>query len=472
MMPLVANSVWAASCLPEAAAFWRATHNVANTQHQVLREILSGNPKYADIRSVAGFQERVPLCDTPQETTEPVLGRVPTSGTTAATKWIPYTETLYREFQRGIAPWIVDLFRHNPGMLRGRSYWAISPVGQTGEEFGDDTEYLGCFRQIVASTFAVPASVQHITDMNEWRRSTLGHLLACRDLTFISVWHPSFLTLLVEPLRREELPQLWPNLRVISCWADAAAAAPAAELVRLFPQARIQPKGLIATEGFVSLPLWGRDGAALAVRSHFFEFLDDDNRPRLAHELSKGGEYSVVLTTGGGLYRYLLRDRVRVTGFENECPLLRFVGKEDNVSDQFGEKVNEAHVRAALADVSAEFLMVACEGQTYTLYVEAEGKSDNELGVWGEKLEDALQRNAHYRYCRRLGQLTPVRVFHIARDGQTHYLAARRARGRQLGNVKPTIMEREGGWFDVFDGRWVTVFTSTSTANGLGKESN
>jgi hypothetical protein len=120
-----------------------------------------------------------------------------------------------------------------------------------------------------------------------------------------------------------------------------------------------------------------------------------------------------------------------------------------------------------LAGAKAEFLMVACEGQTYILYVEAEGKSERELRTWGENLETALQRNAHYRYCRELGQLDPVRVFHITRGGQTRYLAARQARGRQLGNVKPTIMDHEGGWLDVFEGRLVTVFTTVSPINSL-----
>jgi hypothetical protein len=455
--PLIGNSLWFAWCLPEALAFRRATRRVAETQRRVLQEILKRSREYAKLRSIPEFQERVPLSDAPLETVDPVLRRVPTSGTTAATKWIPYTAALQREFERGIAPWIVDLFQHNLGMLGGRSYWALSPVGQTGTEFEDDTEYAGRARRLVASTLAVPATVRHIASIEEWRRVTLRHLVECRDLTFISVWNPTFLMLLVEPLRREDLPGLWPNLRVISCWADAAATQPAAELGRLFPQARIQAKGLIATEGFVSLPLWERDGAALAIRSHFFELLDENSRPRLAHELAEGDQYSVVLTTGGGLYRYRLRDCVRVTGFEGECPLLRFVGKEDNVSDRFGEKVNEAHVRAALEDTNAEFLMVACEDRAYTLYVEAAGKSDAELAALGRKLEAGLRGNVHYRYCRDLGQLAPVRVFRITRCGPIRYLAARHARGERLGNVKAMLLRRDSGWAEVFEGELVTA---------------
>lgn len=430
MIALLPNSLWFASCLPAAAAFHRATRVVAVTQRRVLRRITG-------CRSIAEFRDRFPLTDEIGTPREPVTHCVPTSGTTGPTKRIPYTRSLLREFQAGIAPWVVDLFGHNPALLAGKSYWAISPVAGEADAFADDTEYLGRTGWLTRSALAVPASVRHIRDIGEWRIETLRHLTACRDLAFISIWHPSFLTLLLEGVAAPA--RLWPKLRVISCWGEAP------ELAALFPQATIQPKGLIATEGFVSLPLWGREGAALAIQSHFFEFLDEVGKPRLAHELAVGREYSVVLTTSGGLTRYRLHDRVRVTGFAHECPLLKFVGKENNVSDHFGEKVSEQQVRAALAGVSARFLMVACEGNAYTVYIE----SDNAADV-GQRLETALLANVHYRYCRELGQLEPVRLFRVARDGQSRYLAASYARGQRLGNVKPGLLQRAGGWQQVF----------------------
>lgn len=431
MIALLANSLWVASCLPAAAAFRRATHDVVGTQSRVLRRITGCG-------SVAEFRDRYPLTDEIGVPREPVKRRVPTSGTTGPTKWIPYTHSLLREFRNGIAPWVVDLFGHNRAMLAGKSYWAISPVANESESFADDTQYLGRSGWLTRAALPVPASVRHIRDISKWRRETLRHLAACRDLTFISVWHPSFLVLLLDGVT--EPARLWPRLRVISCWGDAP------ELREIFPQATIQPKGLIATEGFVSFPLWGRDGAALSVRSHFFEFLDDAGRVALAHELVAGSEYSVVLTTSGGLNRYRLHDRVRVTDYVNECPLLRFAGKEDNISDCFGEKVSEEQVRAALDGIEARFLMVVCEDRAYTVYSESDDAADV-----GLRLEAALLQNVHYRYCRELGQLESVRVFRIARNGQARYLAECQARGQRLGSVKPTMLQRTGGWRSVFE---------------------
>src|SRR5262249_44287427 len=110
----------------------------------------------------------------------------------------------------------------------------------------------------------------------------------------------------------EKLSATWPNLQLISCWADAGAAVHVPALREAFPKVEIQSKGLIATEAFVSLPLFSYDGAALAIRSHFFEFeeISTTGRCRLAHEIERGGRYRVIVTTAGGLYRYQLRDEI------------------------------------------------------------------------------------------------------------------------------------------------------------------
>src|SRR5439155_17517284 len=126
----------------------------------------------------------------------------------------------------------------------------------------------------------------------------------------ISVWHPSFLQLLLGGLTKdmnrlvgdvasgecselEHIPNslhrivqsrpnpnrageieragandmraLWPMLSVISCWADGHAAAAASALSAAMPGVMIQPKGLLATEGVISIPFDGE--FPLAIRS-------------------------------------------------------------------------------------------------------------------------------------------------------------------------------------------------------------
>src|SRR3990172_2405229 len=60
---------------------------------------------------------------------------------------------------------------------------------------------------LLESPLAVPNPVKHIRDVSAFRYVTLLFLLKCKDLRLISVWNPTFLTLLLAPL-----PQWWDSL--------------------------------------------------------------------------------------------------------------------------------------------------------------------------------------------------------------------------------------------------------------------
>ena len=62
----------------------------------------------------------------------------------------------------------------------------------------------------------------------------------------------------------------------------------------------------------------------------------------------------MVVTTGGGLYRYRLRDRVRVLDRIGQTASLEFIGREHGVVDLFGEKLDERFVSDAVSAALAE----------------------------------------------------------------------------------------------------------------------
>jgi hypothetical protein len=559
-MSFTANALWVLSCLPGSLAFHHSLRNVAACQSSLLLRLLRRNANtaigrrygFADIRSIAGYQARLPLSmyedyreaiqrigagEAGVLTRDPVLLLEPTGGSTTAAKYIPYTAGLKAGFQQAIAPWIADVYGHYPGLWRGQAYWSVTPVTQRNRRtpggipigFEEDSEYFGRLqRYVVRRLMAVPPLVRLIEDMAAFRYITLLFLLRSRNLALISVWNPTFLTLLLEPLpawwprlaadiahgtlsppgplepdlrqalgslnrpdpgRADEIgaafqtnqtaaaihQQLWPQLRLISCWTEGHAALYAPQVAQLFPQAQVQGKGLLATEGVVSFPLAGYPGSILAIRSHFFEFLPTpeagSERPLLAHELEQGGCYEVVLTTSGGLYRYRLHDVVEVVGRLNDCPLIRFVGKTDQVSDRFGEKLNERHVQQALASLlerdalRPDFAMLAYEEEiagrpAYVLFIEIEQVSDQRLQQLANDLEAALQENFHYRYCRQLGQLQTLAVFRIEAHGWQTYLATCQAQGQRAGDIKATALHRRAGWSRFFQGSIIQLSMS------------
>jgi hypothetical protein len=548
------NTAWMLQCSAEAASFARASRRVADTQARLLQRTLRANRdtafgtihRFAQIADPRAYTERVPLghyedfaesirrigsSEAGLLTSEPVRLLEPTSGTTGGEKLIPYTAGLRRQFQRGVAAWIADLFQRRPAVRRGRAYWSISPAlgpprrspGGIPIGFADDTAYLGPMEQLALRELLVtPAAVARLADIRAFRYVTLLSLLAAADLALISVWNPTFLTALLDPLamwqdrllydlrhgtispplslaeelafrlRRwlgpdparaehlagilkdsaplaERLRRVWPRLALISCWADAAAAWCLTDLRALFPAIEVQPKGLIATEGFVSFPMTDHDGAALAVRCHFFEFEEAD-RPspapcRLAHELDCGGRYRVILTTAGGLYRYPLGDEIEVVGFHHDCPLVRFLGRSDLVSDLVGEKLAEPHVRAVLDRIPslqslrprfALLVPVLDRPPRYRLYIQGPPQAvarplPDQLG---DELQRGLEENPYYRHAIGLGQLGAAEVAALDPAGESGWLVYQRhrvAEGKKCGDIKPVALDRRTVWPERFD---------------------
>ncbi len=518
-----ANLVWLGASVGPWRRFRAAARQVGAAQARRLREYLTRNAataigkryRFAAIRSVEEYQERVPLGGYDELapyverirrgerqvlTREPVRRLQPSSGSTSAAKLIPFTATLQRELRAAVGPWMVDVAMRHRAVLNGPAYWSITPAFATPASadaavpvgFEDDAAYLGgAVAWALGAALAVPSAVARLRDVAEFRRATLLYLLRASNLRLLSVWHPSFLTLLLDTMvaewdrlvrlvgrgfvsadatvripaarRRAEalgeadpacVASVWPRLALVSCWADGHAARALPDLRRRVGAVAVQPKGLLATEeGVVSIPFGAH--RPLAVTSHFFEFLDARGQVRLPEALEVGATYAVVMTTGGGLYRYRLHDAVEVTGFYERAPCLRFVGKDDHVSDLFGEKLSEGFVAVAAARVldrfglAPAFSLVAptCEGgrARYVWFLEIgrvpEGVAD--------ALEVALAENPHYAHCVRLGQLAPAAAVPVAAGAYRRYVARLQAGGARLGDIKALALSPLEGWAEV-----------------------
>ena len=445
-----------------------------------------------------------------------------TGGSTSGEKLIPYTNALRANFQRAIRVWIWDLFSRRPGARAGRAYWSITPLVQPNRRtnggipigFDHDASYLSRVEQcLVARTMAIPPGIAECSSVMAAQYATLVFLLRASDLSLISVWSPTFLTELLKLLwerrwalcddlaagrmsvelsieRRSlfqrqyrPLPEraaflrrtfenaesisqcvsaIWPALALVSCWADGPSFAYANSLRSYLPGIEIQPKGLLATEAFVTFPLLTEPASALAIRSHFYEFqpvdsVADESHPLLAHELELGRRYSVVVTNGGGLYRYRLFDEVEVAGFRAQVPLLRFLGKTDDVSDLVGEKLHAAQIQtvlqAAIRDLSLTptFMLLRAERSPRAHYrlriAEASLAANPTTLVQLQSLvEQGLNSNPAYRYARELGQLGPIEIelldqVHAEQDVAGQIADSVRA-GRRLGVIKPGVLVR------------------------------
>ncbi|MCC7055672.1 MAG: GH3 auxin-responsive promoter family protein [Gemmatimonadaceae bacterium] len=519
------NTLWLASGITASRRFARALHAPAEAQAAWLAAALARHAgceygrryEFAALRTPADFARTVPLSDASDLagwipriqagdrnllTAAPVTHLAPTSGSSGARKLVPFTAGLQASFATAVSAWMADLVRARPALLGGPAYWSVSPLSDADDAlpapggvrvgFADDAEYLGGWAgTLVRQVMAVPASVRHVRDEEAFRCLTLLAMLRQAELRLISVWHPSFLELLVSAAPRhwdqlldaiafgtlpwgdalppasraawrapanaararalrhigaEQWPRWWPALQVVSCWGDQAAAAGHAALERRLPGVLVQSKGLLATEAVVTVPVHGAYPVALT--SHFFEFLDDGGSFRLAHELEDGGEYEVVVTNGAGLWRYRLGDVVECAGHLGAAPSLRFLGRTGNVSDLRGEKLAEPFVAGclrALWDVTgtgeapelAELHAMQSGGAAwYELRLSA-GTSQAPAAELAARLDDLLRANPHYALARRLGQLASLRVTLVS--GGPHLARPARERMR-LGDIKPRTL--------------------------------
>ena len=523
------NTNWKIQANHHYNHFISNSHIVSELQNDILFNIIDKNKNckfgkehnFTKIKDINTYRDKIPVRSYEDLkkymlqieqgekqilTTENVLLFEPTSGSESGSKLIPYTNSLKSEFRNAIDVWLWDILTKHPNIATKKSYWSVSPAltkVQTTEGglkigFDSDLEYLGWNEQDAARIFFIPAEISNIKSYENFKFLTAFFMLATGNLSFVSVWSPTFLSQIIETIKKYPdlliralsesityLPvdenisflepyikknksrsieltkifcsdfnynQIWPELELISCWADAGAEPYANELKRLFPKSKIQPKGLLSTEGFTTIPLFDANGSVPAYTSHFLEFNDDANNSFLIHELEKNKEYTVLLTTSGGLYRYNTNDKVVVTGFWASLPLLKFVGRA-HTCDLTGEKLNEVFVNSCIKKIKTDtdFIMLSPDSENvephYILFIEPKNTTIDLKNI-AEEMEQLLCKNFHYKYSRQTGQLKGIEII-LVENGMNKYFHHLKKTGIKAGDIKPVLFHKNRNWKNV-----------------------
>ncbi|TQV66508.1 GH3 auxin-responsive promoter family protein [Exilibacterium tricleocarpae] len=419
----------------------------------------------------------------------------PTSGSTSAIKWIPYTNVFLDELDAAISPWMWDMYCRYPGISKGSHYWSLSWVPtslrkQISGNVNDDMKLLPLWKRLFMSAImAVTDEVSQTNTSEQSLFSTLCYLAADRSLSMISVWSPTFAINLLENMGRyrnavaetlatgewnhfagelqamgppkssraaqllaawngkpdpEFVAALWPNLALVSSWDTSTSARWAKQLRGLFQRPDFQGKGLWATEGVITIPFSGK--YPLAVNSHFYEFMDlQDNNIYSAWQLRKNQIVKPLLTTGSGLMRYAMKDKMQVVDFMNECPCFEFLGRMDG-TDMVGEKMSNELAAQLLSQVEPQsqafkpISLVAIPAASnrppfYLLLCEGTSRGSDERDRVAAMLEEGLSQHFHYKLARDLTQLGPAQCV-VTENAWELYQERCRRRGMVIGNIK------------------------------------
>jgi len=421
----------------------------------------------------------------PVVTTEPIGLYEETSGSSGVSKLVPYPPSLLRALNDYLLLWTADLIANGPTFGTGRMFLSLSPacraLGATpsGVPIGvtNDTEYFTPrVRRFLGPRLVAPPGITNVRDPYTFRRLLASSLVAASDLEIISVWSPTYLLSLLQfiedhrdtlhddlvrgrvrlgagtvpmpacspgrlaLLRRStiEWSRLWPRLKLLSAWADGTSRPFAMKVREKFPDVLFQPKGLLATEGPMTLPMCRSAGPIPLPHLMFYEVAADDGTTRRLHELAPGDEGNLIVSRPG-LLRYQTHDRVGVVGHYHGVPCLEFRGRSNQVSDLVGEKLNEACVAGVLARVLGSqrcALLLPDPGPPSGYHCLIERRRGEEMpAALATRVDSALRRVMQYDQARLLGQLAPIEV-HIVPDLRERYERVLSLRGLKWGDIK------------------------------------
>lgn len=409
---------------------------------------------------------------------------VRTTGSTGAAKHVPITPSYRAELQRTVHVAFWHLYLRFPSAFLGRALYFVGSRRVARAPDGNDVGTMSGFNftelpEIVRAIYAWPYELFEVQDLRA--RSFLALLLACAgEVSLVGGIFPAPIVYLLRDLE-ERLPELaqcfrdgalpgWlslpaghrftpsrrldlarrleraarapveekvltalPKLRLVYCWVTSTAALYLPELQRrLGPQVAVRDAIYSACEGWCSIPIGDSDpGGALAIDSHFFEFIEESElaspRPatRFAWELEDGLRYAILMTTGAGLYRYRVGDIVEVCGRHGRTPRIRFVRKEGAFSNLLGEKLDESHVNRSVgvalraAGLTATFFTLTPRlggaRPGYELLIEASG-AQAPSEAFAAAVDTALGEASYdYGRLRASGQLMPLALRALAR---------------------------------------------------------
>ena len=331
-----------------------------------------------------------------------------TSGSTAKPKWIPVTQKTLDGLKNSqqMSTWLQ--YKYAPEAFEGHILGIVSPAeeGMTdwGIPFGSASgHFYKNMPRIVKKKYVVPHSVFEVKDYQVKYYLILLLALQHKDITYFGSANPStFLQLnkmlqerkddllsdlqskapnavkskiserlyervsnLMNPSkdRLAELKELfqkddssikhfWPHLKLVVTWTCGSCGIALKAALKLMPEnIKVVDPGYLSSEfrGSVTYDYSSQAGLP-TYKDHFFEFMLKEDWDSglsnflLLHELEKGKDYYVFITTPAGLWRYNMNDIIRVIDYLNDCPLISFQQKGNGACNITGEKLYESQV--------------------------------------------------------------------------------------------------------------------------------
>ncbi len=189
----------------------------------------------------------------------------------------------------------------------------------------------------------------------------------------------------------------------------------------------------------------------LLTDSAFFEFIpvgEKTDRPLLSHELESGKLYEIVITNLSGLYRYRIKDVIRVTGFVGKNPLIHFAYRKNQVINITGVKLTAEHITNAMKAFEASTHIHISDYTLYPdtshspwrlmLFVETEEDLTSEQKIRFARIFDEKLSEMNHEHGRmlKIGETYPSVIVQVEKNTFREYREYRVREGTSQNQVK------------------------------------
>lgn len=342
---------------------------------------------FKSIESYSQFQKQVPLQD--YDDIQPWVNRIMTgeqgllwptetkwfaksSGTTSdRSKLIPVTRDSLEEcHQKGGKDLLALYYEDHPhGKLYSHKHMVIGGSAETNA-LGEDS-YTGDLSAIIMKNLPWWAEIRRtpsreIALMNEWEEKIEKMARASMEediglLVGVPSWTMVIANRILEITGKSNLKEVWPNLE---CFMHGGVSFDPyrEEFDKLIPDPSMNyVESYNASEGFFGIQDQNNSKELLLMLDYgiFYEFIPMDQYDGVQskktvplEEIELNKQYAIVISTNGGLWRYIVGDTI---SFTEKYPFrFRVTGRTKSFINTFGEEVIVENAEAAVSYASIQ----------------------------------------------------------------------------------------------------------------------
>ena len=367
------------------------------------------------------------------------------SGTTnAKSKFIPVSDEALEYCHMKAGKDMLCLYiNNNPQtqLFKGKGL----KLGGSSEVYKDNNSYFGDLSAIITENLPFwadfsSAPSQEVALMSEWetKMEAIIDETINEDITSL-VGVPSWMLVLLhrvlERSGKDNILEVWPNLEVY--FHGGVNFNPYREQYKkIIPKADFKYyETYNASEGFFAIQDRNGSKELLLMLDYgiFYEFIPmsqykgENSNAIPISEVKKDVDYALIITTNGGLWRYMIGDTIRFTSLNPYR--IKITGRTRHYINVFGEELNIENVEDALKLTCEKTAAIIKEYTVGPIFMEGKDngghewiiefvKAPDSIAYFTEILDNALKAiNSDYEAKRYKNMTLALPKIHIAKDG-------------------------------------------------------